>query len=419
MERISIYVATHKKMSYSLPPIYKLCQVNAALSGHWDGYIYDDQNTDNISEKNYCYCELTAQYALWKNDNSDIKGLAHYRRFFSDVDFPTYSQYIYNRFSGSKIRESIINEEQIRTYLKDYDIILQWPYCPYYTSAYEDLTQFVYPTDIEVLISVIDNSFPEYKEALNETLSKTGISYLNMFIAKKDIFNQYSEWLFKVLNEVEEKTDISNYDSQHKRIYGYLSEVLLNVYVQYHKYKIKYVYMTEFLEKNEGKTIRLTTYMPQIMKLAWIRIRTDNYKRYDYLRRIANGKNKDNTLDANYRGVSSYKDVLHLMKRHKRFISTIKTLDVGTGELLYVESITCGKGDVKGYGAICIALIIIDSDEYIDEIISKIYDMYSANYTLNIRIINKGIIPLKDIRDKSGKRCFIINSRYNNKGCNL
>ena len=169
MEKVSIYVATHKKMNYSLPPIYKLCQVNAALTGHWGGYVHDDENTDNISTKNYCYCELTAQYSLWKNNNSEIKGLAHYRRFFSNVEFPTFTQYVYNRIDSEKIKESIITANQIQTYLNDYDIILQWPRSPYYTSAYEDLTQFVYPKDIEVLISVIENSFPEYGEYLKNT----------------------------------------------------------------------------------------------------------------------------------------------------------------------------------------------------------------------------------------------------------
>ena len=149
MEKISIYIATHKKMNYSLPPIYKICQVNAALCGHWDGYVYDDAGVDNISTKNYCYCELTAQYSLWKNNNSEIKGLNHYRRFLSNVEFPTFTQYLYNRIDGKIIKDSIINESQIKAYLNDFDIILQWPISPYYTSAYEDLTQYVFPEDIE------------------------------------------------------------------------------------------------------------------------------------------------------------------------------------------------------------------------------------------------------------------------------
>ena len=55
----------------------------------------------------------------------------------------------------------------------------------------------------------------------------------NMFIMKKSIADKYCEWLFNILFEVEKNTDVSSWDTSEKRIYGYLSERLLDVWLDY------------------------------------------------------------------------------------------------------------------------------------------------------------------------------------------
>lgn len=44
--------------------------------------LHDDEG-DNISERNKTYCELTAQYWAWKNEEADYYGFFHYRRYLA------------------------------------------------------------------------------------------------------------------------------------------------------------------------------------------------------------------------------------------------------------------------------------------------------------------------------------------------
>ena len=60
----------------------------------------------------------------------------------------------------------------------------------------------------------------------------------NMFIMKKDILNDYCNWLFDILFELEKRVDNTKYDAFHGRFYGRVSELLLDVWIN--KNNIKY-----------------------------------------------------------------------------------------------------------------------------------------------------------------------------------
>jgi hypothetical protein len=60
----------------------------------------------------------------------------------------------------------------------------------------------------------------------------------NMIITRKEIFDEYCSWLFSLLFELEQRIDISSYNAYQARIWGFLSERLLRVWLMEHTWRI-------------------------------------------------------------------------------------------------------------------------------------------------------------------------------------
>ena len=60
----------------------------------------------------------------------------------------------------------------------------------------------------------------------------------NMMICSKEKFDNYQEWLFSILFELESKVTIPE-DAYQARIFGFISERLINLYIYHNNFKIK------------------------------------------------------------------------------------------------------------------------------------------------------------------------------------
>lgn len=241
-----IVIATHKKIEYKVPEGYYPMQINCKNCGeHWEGYLHDDYG-DNISEKNKSYCELTAHYNLWKNYEDEIKGLCHYRRFFSKGEEVLFQEF--DTYKADSLCNNIISETDIKEILKNYECIVSMPYRPFPLAEKQDILNYCYQKDVDILRATIAAIQPDYLNAYDEIMKSTNLSHYNMIVTNKKIFNDYSAWLFGILEEVEHNTDIEMYDTQHKRIYGYFAEILLNVYILKNGIKCKYLRIAEVAE---------------------------------------------------------------------------------------------------------------------------------------------------------------------------
>lgn len=235
---ICVWAATQKKFEAELADYIIPIEVGAALLSNHTGYQRDD-NGDNISKKNQSFCELTAFYWGWKNSESKIKGICHYRRYFGRIDKATPFELFLT--SEKKLKEEVLPQNEIEEYLQEYDVILPIPLGPSPKTVRENLETCVYKEDIITFEQVLQENAPEYLDDWNEIMKGTHASYCNMMISKSDVFDSFCQWMFQLLFEAEKKICLIGYDEIHRRIYGYISEILLNVWIKHKDLRVKYM----------------------------------------------------------------------------------------------------------------------------------------------------------------------------------
>lgn len=222
-----LFVVAHKPYGLQLPPPYQTIVV-----GNHDFQIKNawlDNTLDNIADKNGSFCELTAMYWVWKNklNDYDTFGLMHYRRYLTKKSFSNQSK-------------DFIGNAEIDKALSKCDIILPKKIYRNYNHAKMYFRGEGQKKDLDELKAVIAELYPDYLTAMKIYLKRKSGCFSNMFIMGRERFNDYSNWLFRILFELEKRIDISNYSIQQKRVFGYLSEMLLDIWVIKNHLKIKY-----------------------------------------------------------------------------------------------------------------------------------------------------------------------------------
>lgn len=221
---IQILVATHKDYWMPEEAAYVPVQVGAALHASL-GFTGDDTG-ETISIKNPNYNELTAVYWAWKNLSADVIGLVHYRRYFT------------SRNAGGNIdskKQLILTKEEILTTLETVDMILPKQRNYVIESSYSHYAHAHNAADLDETRLILEEKFPAYLDSFDEAMAGSKAHMFNMFIMKQADFSAYCEWLFAILFELEQRIDITGYSDYEARVFGFISERLLDVWVNYHQ----------------------------------------------------------------------------------------------------------------------------------------------------------------------------------------
>ena len=221
-----IYIATHKK--FNVPNLNGYCALQVGAEGKEKyGYLRDNIG-NHISGKNANYCELTGLYWIWKNTDDSYKGLVHYRRYFGRNNL------------SNKISD-ICSYDYLLNCLKSVDIVL--PYVEYFKqNAKEEILLHCCTEEIfDKLRQIIETKYPDYIETYDRYFNENKASLFNMLFCKREIFDAYCEWLFSILFVLEKQVDLAKLNTYQQRLYGFLSERLLNVWVIKNKLVVKHL----------------------------------------------------------------------------------------------------------------------------------------------------------------------------------
>lgn len=287
--KIKILVAYHKPAKLLKSDIFVPIQVgrDVMIEKSKDGMLTSkdkewlqnnligDNTGDNISKLNRYFNEMSAIYWAWKNqgelENPDFVGLMHYRRHFDFSEsehnqktwLPNSTCYKFAKIDNKYLK--LLDKKYIDNLTEKYDIICSKEYDaknldPTLNNCKERFVKAASSKAIwyEKMEQAIVELHPEYIEEMKELQNSTSHYLCNMFVMRKDLFNEYCKFTFDILFKVYEEFKNTQTDVMETRAIGYLAEYLTSIYISHYKHstpdKVKELNLT-YIEDPENTPV--------------------------------------------------------------------------------------------------------------------------------------------------------------------
>lgn len=234
-EKNNVFVITHKVQDVFRGEGYIPLFVGAYDKTTPQEFLRDDVG-NNISQKNKSYCELTGLYWIWKNVDAEHVGLVHYRRYFG------------KRLKGIKIKNHflvfskkrsfiVFTIEELEKLLGENDLLVKEKITK--NTTFEEVSNMIGKEICHDVVKTIIEICPEYKEVFENEMRRNTHFNCNMFYGKKNVIDQYCEWLFKILENVEKCYFQRENKMLCNREIGYIGEMLFKVWISYNNINYK------------------------------------------------------------------------------------------------------------------------------------------------------------------------------------
>jgi len=229
-----VYIVSHKPITTRLHSAYEPIFVGPH-SSHLGQLT--DATGENISERNSSFCELTAQYWIWKNKlptvpSNDWLGFCHYRRYFSINEQDNWDPLV----SPNDVVNQILlngNDVIIPQTIKfrhplSYVRQLQSGKIPHRWLTLKEQYKLCHDeAHMELAISLLPK---KHKQDFLIHMNGFELTPYNMYIARPKILDEYFKNLFIWLFKVEKETKIKGADPYQSRFLGFLAERFCSYY---------------------------------------------------------------------------------------------------------------------------------------------------------------------------------------------
>ncbi len=244
--RVKIYISCHKDCTAVQNEIFTPVRQKSVVRYLMNGTEEDKFMAAHANE----YCELLTQYWAWKYEQADYYGFCHYRRYFEFEDTVKSNAYRSVRrdfLNARTARELGLNDvNRIKSIVTSYDVLAPQPYNYYVCTVYWQYknANTLHIEDLNTVLDIIRDEYPAYYRAAKAYLYGHYMVTCNMFTMRRDLFCEYSEWLFGILHRFYELRDMAgmHYSNEAMRTPGHLGERLFGIYLtwlaQQKKYKI-------------------------------------------------------------------------------------------------------------------------------------------------------------------------------------
>lgn len=225
--QVKIYVACH-----NAPPEYQSDTYVPIWLGKAENNKYGFAGTDleqEIAAMNPRINECTGLYWIWKHSDADIKGMAHYRRFYRSEMDP---------------QKPILERDEILRLLTHYDIVLTRLFSPIFPVTIHfanSLQKEIREHGMRVFEKWISERQPDYVQAFHKVMYGNSLYLCQMLIARREVFDRYCEWLFSFLLDAAEELDYDSYKDANHRVSAYMAECMLTVWLMKQPLMIKEV----------------------------------------------------------------------------------------------------------------------------------------------------------------------------------